>query len=179
MSRMNHEIKEAHALLDEKGRLIEPGYTKGLFMDYDRAKIKAKPMRIKEWDYYLVTTNDYAVALTIADNSYMGLDSISLLDFRIPWEHTKSPMQVLTRGKKNLPPTSLAGDVRSGGKKYSTLLNSVPLDIADRDPGGADHLILWFTRESAEEAAAVAENFKAGRKSARENTGGLYFRKLL
>ena len=69
--------------------------------------------------------------------------------------------------------------VECGGKKYSTLLNSVPLDIADRDPGGVDHLILWFTRESAEEAAAVTENFKAGRKSARENTGGLYFRKLL
>ena len=69
--------------------------------------------------------------------------------------------------------------VECGGKKYSTLLNSVPLDIADRDPGGVDHLILWFTRESAEEAASVTENFKAGRKSARENTGGLYFRKLL
>ena len=69
--------------------------------------------------------------------------------------------------------------VECGGKKYSTLLNSVPLDIADRDPGGVDHLILWFTRESAEEAAAVTENFKAGRKSARGNTGGLYFRKLL
>ncbi len=69
--------------------------------------------------------------------------------------------------------------VECGGKRYSTLLNSVPLDIADRDPRGADHLILWFTRESAEEAASVTENFKAGRKSARENTGGLYFRKLL
>ena len=119
MSRMNHEIKEAHALLDEKGRLIEPGYTKGLFMDYDRAKIRAGRLRIKEWDYYLVTTSDYAVALTVADNSYMGLDSISLLDFRVPWEHTESPMQILTRGRKNLPPTSLAGDVRSAGKKYS------------------------------------------------------------
>ena len=69
--------------------------------------------------------------------------------------------------------------VECGGKKYSTLLNSVPLDIADRDPGGVDHLILWFTRESAEEAAAGTENLKAGRKSARENTCGLYFRKLL
>ena len=69
--------------------------------------------------------------------------------------------------------------VECGEKKYSTLLNSVPLDIADKEHGGADHLVLWFTRESAEEAAAVAENFTAGRKSARENTGGLYYRKLL
>ena len=38
---MQHEIKQRHALLDEKGHLIEPGYTKGLLMDYDRSAIKA------------------------------------------------------------------------------------------------------------------------------------------
>ena len=115
----NHEITECHPLLDEQGRLIEPGYTKGLFMDYRRSAIRANPLRIKEWDYYLITTHDYAVALTIADNSYMGLDSISLLDFREPWEHTASPMQFMTLGKKNLPATSLSGDVKSAGKGYS------------------------------------------------------------
>lgn len=34
-------------------------------------------MRLKEWDYYLISNGHIAVALTIADNSYMGLDSIS------------------------------------------------------------------------------------------------------
>lgn len=119
MARQNHEILNAHDLLDENGYLIEPGFTKGLFMNYDRSRIKARPIRIKEWDYYLISTHDFALALTIADNSYMGLDSISLLDFRIPWEHTSSPMQVMTKGKKNFPATSLSGDVKSSGKKYS------------------------------------------------------------
>lgn len=117
--RNNHEITKRHRLLDEEGKLIEPGYTKGLLMDYCRGDIKAAGYRIKEWDYYLVTTHDYAVALTIADNSYMGLDSISLLDFRTGWEHTNSPMQILTWGKKNLPSGSDAGDVKSTGKNYS------------------------------------------------------------
>ena len=119
MSRINHEITQAHDLLDANGYLIEPGYTKGLFMNYDRNMIKAKSLRIKEWDYYLVTTHDFALALTIDDNSYMGLDSISLLDFNRKWEHTNSPMQVLTKGKKNFPKDSLSGDVKSFGKKYS------------------------------------------------------------
>lgn len=119
MGRLNHEITEKHDLLDEKGRLIEPGYTKGLFMNYDRNKIKAGRLRIKEWDYYLITTHDYALALTISDNSYMGLDSISLLDFSIPWEHTSSPMQFMTGGRKNFPSTSLSGDVKSSGKNHS------------------------------------------------------------
>lgn len=113
-----HEIMSSHKLLDSAGKLIEPGYTKGLLMDYRRGDIKAGKLRIKEWDYYLVACDDFAVALTVADNSYMGLDSISLLDFRKPWQHTASPMAAFTLGKRNLPPTSAAGDVRSASKNY-------------------------------------------------------------
>ena len=116
---MQHEITTRHALLDEQGKLIEPGYTKGLLMDYDRKAIKGGALRIKEWDYYLIANNDYAVALTIADNSYMGLDGISLLDFRKPWEHTNNAMSVLTLGKRHFPASSSNGDVSSSTKKYS------------------------------------------------------------
>ena len=69
--------------------------------------------------------------------------------------------------------------VECGEKKYSTLLNSVPLHIADKDLRGLDHLILWFTRESAAECAAVAADYRAEKKSERERTGGLYYRELL
>ena len=69
--------------------------------------------------------------------------------------------------------------VECGEKKYSTLLNSVPLHIADKDLRGLDHLILWFTRESAAECAAIAADYCAGKKSERERTGGLYYRELL
>ena len=41
---------------------------------------------LKEWDYYLVSNGRFALALTIADNGYMGLDSISLLDLEEKWE---------------------------------------------------------------------------------------------
>ena len=115
---MQHEITTRHPLLDEQGRLIEAGYTKGLLMDYDRKAIKGGALRIKEWDYYLIANNDYAVALTI-DNSYMGLDGISLLDFRRPWEHTNNVMSFLTLGKRHFPASSSNGDVCSGTKKYS------------------------------------------------------------
>ncbi len=64
-------------------------------------------------------------------------------------------------------------------KKYSTLLNSVPLHVAERDLRGADHLILYFTRETPAECAAVREEFRRGQKSAKPRTGGLYYRELL
>ncbi len=116
---MQHEITTRRPLLDDKGRLTEPGYTKGLLMDYDRKAIKGGALRIKEWDYYLIANNDYAVALTIADNSYMGLDGISLLDFRKPWEHTNNAMSFLTLGKRHFPASSSNGDVLNVTKKYS------------------------------------------------------------
>ena len=69
--------------------------------------------------------------------------------------------------------------VECGEKKYSTLLNSVPLHIADRDTRGVDHLVLWFTRETEEECARVTEDFRLKRKSEGARTGGLYYRELL
>lgn len=119
MEKGQHEIRARHALLNQEGHLTEPGYTKGLLMDYDRRAIKAGPLRIKEWDYYLVTCRDYAVALTIADNSYMSLDSVSLLDFRTGWQQTTSPMGFMTLGKRNLPASSSNGDLCVSGKKYA------------------------------------------------------------
>lgn len=130
---MQHEITTRHALLDEQGKLIEPGYSKGLLMDYDRKAIKGGALRIKEWDYYLIANNDYAVALTIADNSYMSLDGISLLDFRKPWQHTSNSMAFMSLGKRHLPASSAKGDVSSTTKKYS---------ISFRHNG--DHRILSF-----------------------------------
>ena len=111
-------------MLDENGHLQEAGFARKLLLDYDRKAIKANALRIKEWDYYLIYNDDYAVALTIDDNSYMALDSISLLDFRIPWEHTNSPMTFFTMGKRNLPSTSERGDLKGEGKDYKIIFKN-------------------------------------------------------
>ncbi len=68
-------------LLDEHGNLSEAGYAFSLVKEYNRKKIKGLKSRIKEWDYYFISDNEYGVALTIDDNSYMGLVSVSVLDF--------------------------------------------------------------------------------------------------
>ena len=90
---MQHEITTSAPLLDEKGNLREPGYAKRLLSIYRRADIKAPVARIKEWDYYLVANDHFAVALTIADNGYMGLDSVSFLQFDEGWQVTRIPMR--------------------------------------------------------------------------------------
>lgn len=115
---MQRQITEPGPLLDGEGRLMERGYAKTLIRQYDRTRIKASPLRIKEWDYYLITSERYALALTIDDNGYMGLDSVSLLDFDGPWEQTVSKMSLMPLGKRKLPATSERGDVHAAGKGY-------------------------------------------------------------
>ena len=115
--RQQHEIFAKAPLLDENGNLREPGWARKLLPEYHRADIKASPLRIKEWDYYLITDGHIGLALTIADNGYMGLDSISFLNFDERWEKTKSPMRVMPMGKTKLPETSADGatEISRGG----------------------------------------------------------------
>ena len=108
---MQHEFTEVKRLLDSRGRLAEPGWCSSPLPVYERCDIKAPGFRIKEWDYYLVTGPDFGLALTIADNSYMGLVSISLLDFKAARETTESIILPFTFGRLGLPADSRTGDV--------------------------------------------------------------------
>lgn len=64
-------------------------------------------------------------------------------------------------------------------KRGSVLLNSVPLDIADKALGGLDYRLLYFTVEAAREAEAITERFLHAQKTEKPHTGGLYYRELL
>ncbi|MBP3696527.1 MAG: DUF2804 domain-containing protein [Clostridia bacterium] len=108
----NHEVTKVQPLLKEDGSLREPGWSRRLYQVYDRNAIKAPKFRIKEWDYYLVLSekNNFGVAFTISDDGYIGLQSVSLLDFSKPWEHTETILNALPMGKLKLPSTSEKGD---------------------------------------------------------------------
>lgn len=116
---MQKRMTKSGPLHDEKGCLVETGYATRLLKTYDRRRVAASPLRIKEWDYYLIQSDRYALALTIADNGYMGLDSVSLLDFDGLWEKTVSKMNLFPLGRRALPATSERGNVHASGKDYS------------------------------------------------------------
>lgn len=69
--------------------------------------------------------------------------------------------------------------VECNERRYSMLLNSVPLDIADRLPQTIDFVLLYFTRETPHEVAEVIQRFCEGKKTVSDHTTGLYFRELL
>ena len=116
MSR-NHEITTPGLLLNSEGELREPGWSRKMILGYDRSMIKAPKFRIKEWDYYLVLSDTFAGAFTISDDGYIGLQSVSLLTFDHPWEHTETVLNAFPMGKLKLPSHSSSGITRYEDKR--------------------------------------------------------------
>ncbi len=106
----NHEVTTVQSLLKEDGSLREPGWSKNLVQIYNKNQIKALKFRIKEWDYYLVLNEEFAGAFTISDDGYIGLQSVSLLNFKEGWEHTETILNPFPMGKYKLPSTSEMGN---------------------------------------------------------------------
>lgn len=113
----NHEITKRQPLLDAAGALTEPGWSRSLLQEYARKDIKAPRWRIKEWDYYLILSKSYGVAFTISDDGYIGLQSVSLLDFKNKREHTETILTAFPMGKLHMPASSTAGSCRYKDKR--------------------------------------------------------------
>ena len=113
-----HRITAPGPLHDDQGRLTETGYATALLKAYDRSRVAAPGFRIKEWDYYCIVSDRYALALTVADNGYLYMDSVSLLDFDDHSQATWSSIQPPFGGRR-LPATSVVGDIGVSGKDYA------------------------------------------------------------
>ena len=109
---MQNEILKQTELLNKRGNIAEPGWAKRSLYNYDRGLIKAPAMRIKEWDYYCVMSSEYGLALTAADNGYMGFFAATVFDFKNRRETSGSLMTLLPLGKYGMPPSSGKGDVK-------------------------------------------------------------------
>lgn len=102
-------MTEHGALHRLDGTLAERGWATSLVRSYSRDRVKAPKYRIKEWDYYLVNDDEYAVALTLSDLGYVGLISASIMDFAQATSHTASVITPLPLGRFGLPASSTAG----------------------------------------------------------------------
>jgi hypothetical protein len=110
--------------------------------------IGASPLRIKEWDYYCILTDELGAAFAIADNSYMGLVSASILDLTQPWEITTSVMTPFPMGKLNMPSSSAEGDVRFRNNRVKmafTLNNRQRRISVDFCLAGSPVVSYWMT----------------------------------
>jgi hypothetical protein len=108
---MQKRITSTGDLLDARGRLATSGWAKQPLLHYDRARVRASPFRIKEWDYYEIINPEYGIVLLVYDIGYQGRAVVKWMDFRAGTFEEHGPTLWLTRGGMGLPATSETGDV--------------------------------------------------------------------
>lgn len=77
---MQHEILKRTFLLDDDGRLAEPGYATKMNFVYNREKVKKTPFNLKEWNFYQFIQDHWVVQMTVGHVSYMCSATATLLD---------------------------------------------------------------------------------------------------
>jgi hypothetical protein len=92
------------------GELIQKGYATSPILKYNRKNV-VKKSRLKEWDYYLIYNDDYAVALTLGRSKSLLLISATLIDLLNKRETTKSMIRFLPNRKLSMPLSSKIGDL--------------------------------------------------------------------
>ena len=121
---MQREILEKGKLLDANGNLTEKGFARKYLLEYNRENVKTSTLKIKEWDYYYIGNDDYALCLTVADMGYIGALSATVIDFKKVWQITKSSVILFPNGKLNMPNTTEHGDVSAkNGAVEMTITN--------------------------------------------------------
>lgn len=131
---MRNHLLHTGKLLDENGYLNEAGYATELVKKYCRADIKACTLRVKEWDYYLVYDQEFAIALTLDNNSYMGLIGASIIDFRDKKEKTTNLIKPFPGRRIRL--------MESSKEEGTTLYRDRRAEVMFEHQGNERHLML-------------------------------------
>jgi hypothetical protein len=113
--RAQTEITARGPLLDTRGVLTRRGYATKPLLDYRRKDIKAPPWRIKEWDFYQVSNDDYCVQFTIGHTAYAGALTVTFFRFSDGLRYDRNATLILPFGSLGMPETSAEGVRASRG----------------------------------------------------------------
>ena len=119
---MVHELTSGD-LLDPKGQLTQTGWSKNPCLRYNRENIKSSSLRIKEWDYYALLGPKFGLTITVTDLGILALITLVWLDFQNRKFFKFEESKLFSRGKLNLPRSSLEGDITFSGKKIQLQIN--------------------------------------------------------
>ena len=64
---VEHEIKERLPLLDEQGRLTQPGWARGPFPVFDRTAVGSGLANLREWELWRIAGQEVVLTVTVAD----------------------------------------------------------------------------------------------------------------
>ncbi|MGI6591041.1 MAG: DUF2804 domain-containing protein [Eggerthellaceae bacterium] len=103
---------ERHGMLHNvNGRLNACGYMNEPLLRYDRSRVKVGRLRIKEWNRYLISDDEYALWLTVANFGYLGAVSARVTNLVHPSSRTVSILLPMPGRRLSLPPSCLGGQI--------------------------------------------------------------------
>lgn len=164
----NTQITEPTPLLNKDGSLARPGYAKTPLFEYNREYLPAQKIRIKEWDYYLVMSENWGAAFTLSDLGYIKMASVSWLDFKDQTEVTKTVLDLPELMRYTMPASSQQGSVKFRTKYVDLRFETSPKgkhiyclwkNFHKKSDFKAD---VWF-EDLPEESMVIATPFEDGR----------------
>ena len=173
---MQKEIKENIELLNSSGMLVAPGWARRPYWKYDRKKIKANKLRIKEWDYYEFADpkNEFAIMGTFSDLGFAALYVICYIDYKRGKTAQVSALKPFSMHKTGLAPTpdedngitfsnkDLSLSFVKKGEHRQLLLSAPTLELPDGRKGLKAHVDLL--EKSDMESIYIATDWKENRK---------------
>ena len=101
---MEKEIVEKTDLLDEERHITVEGWARYPYWRYERKKLNASALRIKEWDYYQILNRNekYFINLTFSDLGLFSMISISYVDYRRADYAMTSALKFFTKNRMGL-----------------------------------------------------------------------------
>lgn len=108
---MQNRIHTPGPVLGGDGSLMQRGYSTQAVLTFNRDAIKAPPWRVKEWDFYQVSNDQYCLQVTIGHVSYAGDVSVKFFEFESGKRIDISKMLIVPFGRLNMPATAEQGDV--------------------------------------------------------------------
>ena len=130
---MQREITRGTDLFDDRGHLTQTGWARQLIMNYNREKMRASLLRLKEWDCYCILNPRYQLNLIVADVGYFGMVHVNWFDYRAGKNKSSEVLKLFTRGRLNLPRTADRGDVEFQKEKSWIRFKHLPGDLSQRE----------------------------------------------
>ncbi len=171
---MQHEVTKRQNLLDKNGLIQEEGWARHPVWNYQRDRIAASWIRIKEWDYYYLLSHDKKIGLTItvSDLGYAGLMAVCFLDLQAGITKQQEVLRLLPRRRLNLPKVSSEGivsfankameiTVETSGKTRTIEIKAAKLKFFSGGQGLTAHITL--TCPENDESMNIATSWKENR----------------
>lgn len=120
-----HKMISMVDLLDEKGRLVNPGYATRMNWRYDPKKIKARPFALKEWDFFQVQMGEWVLQFTLGHVSYAWNAAVTLLR---PGDGARENFSIMQPFSLPMMGNSPDGEhiVSAGGKEWYMAADYLP-----------------------------------------------------